>query len=147
VSEARTPTPLLWGLRAARSDGEQVVAEGIEQLADLRVLQDLGIPFGQGYLLGRPTAAPLCAKVSWEESVVHRPPLRTPQTALRERVNTNSARLNAHEAIRAALFVQGKECPLMKHKYSMSDQRGRHPWSGQRYGRAAASKTWYSRPT
>jgi EAL domain-containing protein (putative c-di-GMP-specific phosphodiesterase class I) len=73
--------------------GAQVVAEGIEQLADLRVLQDLGIPFGQGYLLGRPAAVPLCAKVPSEESVVPRPPLRKPRTPPRERANSNSAQL------------------------------------------------------
>ena len=75
--------------------GAQVVAEGIEQLADLRVLQDLGIPFGQGYLLGRPAAVPLCAEVPWKESVVRPPPLRKRQTSPRERVSTNSAGLTA----------------------------------------------------
>ena len=31
-----------------------LVAEGIESADDLRVLRDLGIPYGQGYFLGRP---------------------------------------------------------------------------------------------
>ena len=35
-----------------------LVAEGIENAEDLRVLRDLGIPFGQGYFLGRPQALP-----------------------------------------------------------------------------------------
>lgn len=35
-----------------------LVAEGIETQADLRVLRDLGITYGQGYLLGRPAALP-----------------------------------------------------------------------------------------
>jgi diguanylate cyclase (GGDEF)-like protein len=34
--------------------GSALVAEGIETAADLRVLRDLGITYGQGYLLGRP---------------------------------------------------------------------------------------------
>jgi EAL domain-containing protein (putative c-di-GMP-specific phosphodiesterase class I) len=33
-----------------------VIASGIETDADLRVLQDLGIPFGQGFLVGEPKA-------------------------------------------------------------------------------------------
>ena len=37
--------------------GAQVVAEGIEEPAELNTLQDLGVPWGQGYLIGRP--APL----------------------------------------------------------------------------------------
>jgi EAL domain-containing protein (putative c-di-GMP-specific phosphodiesterase class I)/GGDEF domain-containing protein len=38
--------------------GSALVAEGIETEADLRVLRDLGISYGQGYLLGRPDVAP-----------------------------------------------------------------------------------------
>lgn len=37
-----------------RQIGASLVAEGIEQQDDLRILIDLGIPYGQGYLLGRP---------------------------------------------------------------------------------------------
>lgn len=33
----------------------ELVAEGVETLDDLRVLRDLGIHYGQGYLLGRPS--------------------------------------------------------------------------------------------
>ena len=42
--------------------GAEVVAEGIEQVADLLVLQDLGVPFGQGYLLGPPDPVPFHAQ-------------------------------------------------------------------------------------
>jgi EAL domain-containing protein (putative c-di-GMP-specific phosphodiesterase class I)/GGDEF domain-containing protein len=35
-----------------------LVAEGIETADDLRVLRDLGIPYGQGYFLGRPALLP-----------------------------------------------------------------------------------------
>ena len=35
-----------------------LVAEGIETADDLRVLRDLGIPYGQGYFLGRPAFLP-----------------------------------------------------------------------------------------
>ncbi len=35
-----------------------LVAEGIETAEDLRVLRDLGIPYGQGYFLGRPEPEP-----------------------------------------------------------------------------------------
>ena len=35
-----------------------LVAEGIETEADLRVLRDLGIAYGQGYFLGRPAMTP-----------------------------------------------------------------------------------------
>lgn len=38
--------------------GTALVAEGIETDDDLRVMRDLGISYGQGYLLGRPAALP-----------------------------------------------------------------------------------------
>jgi EAL domain-containing protein (putative c-di-GMP-specific phosphodiesterase class I) len=34
--------------------GSTLVAEGIETAAELRALVDLGVPWGQGYLLGPP---------------------------------------------------------------------------------------------
>jgi EAL domain-containing protein (putative c-di-GMP-specific phosphodiesterase class I)/GGDEF domain-containing protein len=44
--------------RFADSFGTQLVAEGIEDVADLMAARDLGIPFGQGFLLGRPERKP-----------------------------------------------------------------------------------------
>ena len=41
----------------ARETGAVVVAEGIESKEQLRALNDLGVGYGQGYLLGRPTHA------------------------------------------------------------------------------------------
>jgi len=38
--------------------GADLTAEGIESQAQLSVLRDLGVPFGQGYLLGMPDAEP-----------------------------------------------------------------------------------------
>ncbi|TBC01445.1 EAL domain-containing protein [Rhizobium ruizarguesonis] len=41
----------------ARNLGKEVVAEGIETEAELSALIEMGCGYGQGYLLGRPTAA------------------------------------------------------------------------------------------
>ena len=41
--------------------GTTLVAEGIETSDELRALRDLDIPYGQGYLLGRPATAPRSA--------------------------------------------------------------------------------------
>ncbi|MBU1315904.1 MAG: EAL domain-containing protein [Alphaproteobacteria bacterium] len=41
----------------ARAMGKQVVAEGIETMAERQALQDLGCPCGQGFLFGRPLDA------------------------------------------------------------------------------------------
>ena len=42
----------------ARDAKFTLVAEGIEDAADLRMLKKLGVSLGQGYLLGRPERAP-----------------------------------------------------------------------------------------
>lgn len=47
---------LLKGL--SESFGSQLVAEGIESASDLAVARDMGIPLGQGFLLGRPGPVP-----------------------------------------------------------------------------------------
>ena len=38
----------------ARKMHTKVIAEGIETREELRVLQSLGVPYGQGFLLARP---------------------------------------------------------------------------------------------
>ena len=45
-------------LRLAESFGSRIVAEGIEQHADLRVVRDLGVDCVQGYALGLPLPEP-----------------------------------------------------------------------------------------
>lgn len=47
-----------------------LVAEGIENEADLRVLRDLGIPYGQGYFIGRPAAAVLPSILAQAQAVL-----------------------------------------------------------------------------
>lgn len=42
----------------ARQSGAFLVAEGIETAAELRMLRRLGVRYGQGYLLARPSATP-----------------------------------------------------------------------------------------
>jgi diguanylate cyclase (GGDEF)-like protein len=45
-------------LRLAENFGSRVIAEGIEEASDLRVVRDLGVGFVQGYLTGRPAVVP-----------------------------------------------------------------------------------------
>lgn len=42
--------------QVAEALGADLVGEGVEDADDLRMLRDLGIPYAQGYLLGRPAA-------------------------------------------------------------------------------------------
>jgi EAL domain-containing protein (putative c-di-GMP-specific phosphodiesterase class I)/GGDEF domain-containing protein len=43
----------------AESAHSSVIAEGVENLSELAVLKDLGIRYAQGYLIGRPSPAPI----------------------------------------------------------------------------------------
>jgi diguanylate cyclase (GGDEF)-like protein len=45
-------------LRLAESFGSRVIAEGIEEASDLRVMRDLGVGFAQGHVTGRPAQIP-----------------------------------------------------------------------------------------
>ncbi len=42
----------------AENAAAQVIAEGLEQASELRLVRELGIRYGQGYLIGRPAALP-----------------------------------------------------------------------------------------
>jgi diguanylate cyclase (GGDEF)-like protein len=42
----------------AESSGTQVIAEGVETEAELRVVKDIGIALGQGYFIARPSPTP-----------------------------------------------------------------------------------------
>ncbi len=56
----------------------QVIAEGIETPEDLHTVQDMGIPYGQGFLLGRPEARP-------EQDMVVLSRIRSPENTARQR--------------------------------------------------------------
>jgi EAL domain-containing protein (putative c-di-GMP-specific phosphodiesterase class I)/ActR/RegA family two-component response regulator len=61
--------------------GAKVIAEGIEEPAELKTLQDLGVPWGQGYLIGLPAPLP---KPGPAVDGIYRPPAKsTWATALR----------------------------------------------------------------
>ncbi|WP_428423352.1 EAL domain-containing protein [Methylibium sp.] len=48
-------------LQIAENFGSRLVAEGLEGAEDLRLARDLGISYGQGWVLGRPAAQPVSA--------------------------------------------------------------------------------------
>ncbi|MDT8998397.1 phosphodiesterase [Paucibacter sp. APW11] len=69
-------------LQLAETFGAQLVAEGIEQPEELRVLRDLGVSYGQGWLLGHPSssgaseAAPAALQVLASKEIAVMPELR-----------------------------------------------------------------------
>jgi len=78
----------------------KVVGEGLEKIEDLRVVQRLGIAFGQGYLLGKPQ---------------DQPTLTVPQDVVQtvevvEAENSNTAHLNDCELVNSLLPEAVQPC-------------------------------------
>ncbi|SDU26384.1 diguanylate cyclase/phosphodiesterase [Halopseudomonas salegens] len=53
-------------LSLANASKAHIIAEGIEQPEELRVLEDMGVDWVQGYLLGRPAVEPLRQLADWD---------------------------------------------------------------------------------
>lgn len=80
----------------------QVYAEGIETVAELRVMRDLGIPFGQGYLFGRAAFEPVL-RLSPEVTEA----IRHPQISVfPAQVRQNREEATAERLIRAVASVR-----------------------------------------
>ena len=59
ISESTTRQNLAqYLLDLAQRGGAHLIAEGIENESDLHTLREIGVPFGQGFLLGRPSVVP-----------------------------------------------------------------------------------------
>ncbi|MDA8345320.1 MAG: EAL domain-containing protein [Thermaerobacter sp.] len=61
-------------VKLARDLGAAVVAEGVETIGELRALQDCGIQYAQGYLLGRPERQAKTGTVTVVGQRTNRPP-------------------------------------------------------------------------
>jgi diguanylate cyclase (GGDEF)-like protein len=57
-------------MRLAETFGTRLVAEGIENGAELQVVRDLGIELGQGYFLGRPVPVPATSVLAAAAAVI-----------------------------------------------------------------------------
>jgi hypothetical protein len=77
-----------WVVRLCQDLGAKVVAEGIETLAELKVVRDAGVDYAQGFLLARP-GHPL-PSVQWPRLTPKSRP-RNLAAGTRERVSKSSA--------------------------------------------------------
>ena len=59
-------------LEIARQSHAKVIAEGIETESEFQTIQRLGIPYGQGYWLGRPSAEPAATIDAGIQAVIDR---------------------------------------------------------------------------
>jgi diguanylate cyclase (GGDEF)-like protein len=70
----------------AESCGTHVIAEGIETEAELRVVKDIGIAYGQGYFIARPSALPALEAAVESNRVINSSKIAVfPKTELNQR--------------------------------------------------------------
>jgi EAL domain-containing protein (putative c-di-GMP-specific phosphodiesterase class I) len=65
-----------------------LIAEGIENAAELATLRELGVPLGQGFLLGRPVAPPVAPLTATEPRATARSDQAAARRAARSRAKT-----------------------------------------------------------
>ncbi len=153
-------------LRLSEAFGNSLVAEGIETEAELAVLRDLGITYGQGYFLGRPAfqpdqSLPLSARAVLASSKIAvypdlRPALIRTETA--EKLNVSapviSPRLDnralaqlfeCHPDLHAVAVVDGgRPLGLINHQHFL--ERFTRPYHREIYGRRSCSMFMQASP-
>jgi len=147
-------------LQLAETFGAQLVAEGIESPEELRVLRDLGVAFGQGWLLGRPGSAGHrevlgpAAEVLASADIAVLPELRraggssicaeqlmlTAPTLHESASNEQLYRLfNAHEQLHAVAILNDAGTPVALVDRSQFIGRWAKPFFNDLYGRHACT--------
>lgn len=153
-------------LQIAEVFGTQLVAEGIETVDDLRIVRDLGISLGQGYLLGRPastlgTIDQVAVQALQDRRVTIFPEMKRVSLAGRARplqiinaptlcaTNTNDdllAAFLAHPALHAIALVTPDERPVAlvnRHQFMTAVAR---PFFREIFGRDSCLKMANSSP-
>ncbi len=153
-------------LQLAETFGAQLVAEGIESAEEMRVLRDLGVAFGQGWLIGRPSAegaheALVAAReVLASSDIAVLPELRRASSngvtaerlmveAVTVREDTTHEQLfrlfNQHEHLHAIAVLNGQQEPVALVDRSQFINRWAKPFFNDLYGRHAC--TLFANPT
>ena len=153
-------------LRLSESFGNSLVAEGIESEAELAVLRDLGITYGQGYFLGRPafqpkTELPLVARsvLASKKIAVYpdmRPALGRSETAEKLSIrapcvsplvdNRALAQLFENQPELHAVAVVDRERPLGLINHQRFLERFTRPYHREIYGRRSCSMFMQTSP-
>lgn len=66
---ARRPDPFRPWFERLRRAGTELIAEGVEDLALVPALRDLGVRYGQGYAFGRPAPAEAWRETAWKDDL------------------------------------------------------------------------------
>ncbi|MCV2359059.1 phosphodiesterase [Paucibacter sp. TC2R-5] len=147
-------------LQLAETFGAQLIAEGIESAEELRVLRDLGVTFGQGWLIGRPSregateALPGARTVLASSDIAVLPELRrassngvTAERLMMEAVTVREDAsheqlfrlFNEHEQLHAIAVLNAKDEPVALVDRSQFINRWAKPFFNDLYGRHACT--------
>ena len=134
----------------ARQSGALVIAEGIEQASELRVLRSLGVTYGQGYLIARPSRVPTLDVRAAIDGVVW-PGARSRANARQQPVARDLlievAPLNSADSNETAyqIFAKDLDCfaiPVVEHEIPVGLLRRQHflesfarPFNRELYGK------------
>lgn len=153
-------------LQLAETFGAQLVAEGIENAEELRVLRDLGVAFGQGWLIGRPSrdgareALPGAREVLSSSEIAVLPELRrassngvTAERLMMEAVSVTADTtheqlfrvFNAHEDLHAIAVLNNAHQPVALVDRAQFINRWAKPFFMDLYGRHSC--TLFANPT
>lgn len=106
----------------ARASGSHLIAEGIEHDSDLRIARDLGISYGQGFLLGRPSATPLLTIPRAASST-----LDSHQIAVYPGRTHSAVRANGASTFLDALLVEAPHVTVRSHNDDVVQLFNLHP--------------------
>lgn len=147
-------------LEIAEKSGACVIAEGIETEGEFRVVRELGIEFGQGYLLGRPSTTPVKALVASKLALFSKAPVKsnvqpksyqTRTQKVRELIhdvttvtsmtpaNTVYELFIAHPSLQVIPVVDDKIPVGLINRYKMTDHFSR-PFQRELYGRKGCER-------
>ncbi|MCV2367215.1 GGDEF domain-containing protein [Roseateles oligotrophus] len=147
-------------LQLAETFGAQLIAEGIESAEELRVLRDLGVTFGQGWLIGRPSsegaveALAAARTVLASSDIAVLPELRrassngvTAERLMMEAVTVREDAsheqlfriFNEHEQLHAIAILNAKDEPVALVDRSQFINRWAKPFFNDLYGRHACT--------
>lgn len=141
--------------RFAETFGTDLIAEGIETAAELRIVRDLGIEYGQGYFLGRPDPTPAHALLPQAQDVIESATIavlpemtraagasftverlvqRVPAVAPDATIDEVAKLFAADTSLRAVALVEDERPVGLLQRQAFSDQYVR-PYARELYGR------------
>ncbi|WP_027338751.1 GGDEF domain-containing protein [Halonatronum saccharophilum] len=99
-------------VKFARDIGAKVIAEGIETKEELRVLMDLGVDYGQGYLISRPSNLPKSELAIRDYIIKERMLTKVKDDNIIGSIATKGATLSIDDKIREAVALFEKDSTL-----------------------------------